>query len=975
MGCFHSKVPETSHPLQSSRPSKVNDPGKEGTPVPSHIPNTYNCNNLPGTSSQRLGPLPVQQHADTNRVAVPSRRVETTAIPPPYNITLTEQQRQLLAVPLDQRPRLVPGELQSFNDLYEALTLDEIYETDNSYRRHVPIHENVPYVYEPLPTPTSIRLLDILPEDDSGMIRCSITVVDLEQSPVPKYSCLSYTWGNPLARGVGLSAFDEAEQSGEYDSQNIAISCNGRLFHIRRNLFDALKQLPVYPDTYLRSGHLKNMLHGLAEQGRTSMLFTWLLDGAPPNVMDGDGKTPLHYAAANGHFDAADVLLKTGADATQLDYNSKTPVDYSIENNHLTITDLILNFTPERRIRMPTGNERRQNPTPTYLWVDAICINQEDIEERTSQVNMMDQIFRSSENTIGWLGREDKHTEMAMQTIVKLYPYLEQLFHSDIRPYFEASPEDYSRQGVPYISMAEWESLASIYLRQWFQRIWVLQEVTLAQGIVCFCGPYELPMHFAMLTRTLEAMDGRGRQYPGSARYIPSTGAAISIHANFAQMLDCREKRILDQSTLEHRAMSTFFRGPGKKCQSPLTRLVLNFWTFQSTDPRDKVFALLAIARGDPDSPDILADYSLPVERVYADITKQMIVRPFSTQMPLHILSLVNINPKIITLPSWVPDYSIPGVQPLSDLSFTAAGSLSPSIAWCPHTVPWNHLSLRGFRIATITGASSKRDVLGRATKYGFDPSWFELMYTVQAPYPTGQPLSEVLWRTLCTDHDIKGDLPAPMRLGHQFRDFVCAQMLADADTVVYRMQESLRESGIYTMPFTIESPYPSWLEDLVASEGEGNSFIPTISQVREFANNPKFRIWNPRTESFLPPPAGEDDFMHAFGKVFGLRRLFTAGEGGAGNAVFLGMGSRNLEPGDEVWVLPGSRVPYILRPLGNGEYRFVGDAEYLDIDDWHPRLGVSEFACAAASDELTPPSEGLADVLPGRLDSGRRSL
>ena len=50
-------------------------------------------------------------------------------------------------------------------------------------------------------------------------------------------------------------------------------------------------------------------------------------------------------------------------------------------------------------------------------------------------------------------------------------------------------------------------------------------------------------------------------------------------------------------------------------------------------------------------------------------------------------------------------------------------------------------------------------------------------------------------------------------------------------------------------------------------------------------------------------------------------RRLFRTGKG------YLGMGSVSVETGDRVWVLKGANVPFVLRLVGNGRYRVVGEA------------------------------------------------
>jgi hypothetical protein len=43
-----------------------------------------------------------------------------------------------------------------------------------------------------------------------------------------------------------------------------------------------------------------------------------------------------------------------------------------------------------------------------FLWADAVCINQEDLEERGQQVKMMGSIFRNVNHVAAWLGEEDE---------------------------------------------------------------------------------------------------------------------------------------------------------------------------------------------------------------------------------------------------------------------------------------------------------------------------------------------------------------------------------------------------------------------------------------------------------------------------------------------------------------------------------------------------------------------------------------
>jgi len=52
----------------------------------------------------------------------------------------------------------------------------------------------------------------------------------------------------------------------------------------------------------------------------------------------------------------------------------------------------------------------RTNMRGEDLWVDAICINQSDENERSSQVNLMSTIYRAARRVLVWLGKEDQFT-------------------------------------------------------------------------------------------------------------------------------------------------------------------------------------------------------------------------------------------------------------------------------------------------------------------------------------------------------------------------------------------------------------------------------------------------------------------------------------------------------------------------------------------------------------------------------------
>jgi hypothetical protein len=58
---------------------------------------------------------------------------------------------------------------------------------------------------------------------------------------------------------------------------------------------------------------------------------------------------------------------------------------------------------------------------PLYLWANALCINQHDIEEKSIQVQKMFIIYSKAAATLVWLGPADKCTDLAVDHLNRLY--------------------------------------------------------------------------------------------------------------------------------------------------------------------------------------------------------------------------------------------------------------------------------------------------------------------------------------------------------------------------------------------------------------------------------------------------------------------------------------------------------------------------------------------------------------------------
>ena len=294
---------------------------------------------------------------------------------------------------------------------------------------------------------------------------------------------------------------------------------------------------------------------------------------------------------------------------------------------------------------------------PGTYWIDALCINQQDNAEKSSQVTLMREIYSAAEAVMVFLGAKSEESDMACDLVGKLCKLCQEgafdlqgiispLSVSVVKRYpFE--DKKLRELGLPLENDPDWVALAELLSRPYFHRIWVLQELVMARGpVTAFCGSYQLP--YAALDMLWQVL-------------LP-TGWSFEM-----RQLAKKSDRQLEMQALQFLPTAgTLRRVAGKKLD--LEMLLDLARTFSATDPRDKIFALLGMAKEvgeDQDMATLLQpDYSKSVQQVFTEVTGACLSRG-----DLVLLSSVERqNMRQITgLPSWVPDFT--AVSVLSDNS------------------------------------------------------------------------------------------------------------------------------------------------------------------------------------------------------------------------------------------------------------------------------------------------------------------
>ena len=569
-----------------------------------------------------------------------------------------------------------------------------------------------------------------------------------------------------------------------------------------------------------------------------------------------------------------------------------------------------------------------------YYWIDAICINQSDLKERNTQVAMMGDIYARAANVLIWLGDEDWNSKVAMVFVEQFIPKLRELQVREGRDrnlsYSVSDPSLWDRLGEPRVPDEMFEGLAKFLDRAWFKRAWTFQEVVLAREVVIYCGERRVEYRqFMELLDFLDVSDWdmRVSQLSKSTTITADPGRLIQI--------TMMHRRIIAAGgPLELKQRELLTRVAGR--DEPVALLIAFYDSLlstmrcrQATDRRDHIFAIYGIMSristkmGIP-NPFDEPDYSKSPVEIYMETCKAMIERSKSL-LPLSNVEHRPDNEKAnpLKLPSWVPDFS---KEWGSALSRNGSGdhyhaSKGHSIRLLP---PPNlrTLVLEGYHFDTITGVGDSDFELGRGIRPLHESA--KIILDLPLVYHTGQDRIEVLWRTLIADQAV-GQCPAPASLAESFR----YHLLMQNSMAIFNAEQAGNSDGDLHLhnPLDILSKSSTEATDLIPSLKETIQRKKDYTSIRDadnVAQSTKQGL-SPAQQSLLQLVLADEakalPYVRLLESNFQSRRLVTTEKG------FMGIAPLTVHKGDEVFILPGGRMPMVLRRRDEKGYMLVGDA------------------------------------------------
>jgi hypothetical protein len=300
---------------------------------------------------------------------------------------------------------------------------------------------------------------------------------------------------------------------------------------------------------------------------------------------------------------------------------------------------------------------RRRDDQERVIWVDAICINQSDVEERGHQVALMREIYSNCQRDIAWLDPMIGRTKVKARELYSL-PDLEEEEERVkngmdlMRDIAEKNPQtlkelqDQYREGAYRLLTESQYMLGGVFKDPTlWKRLWVMQELSLAPRLTLMSRDGEL---------SWDVMNNlfKDEPYIDAFHMGRSSSHADWYYKDFSEVF-VPIKLIEDQ----RRLMS---HGKGSKLMDVLVR----FREMESTNPRDKIFGLLGLVTEDH---GIKVDYLMSVPELYQQTTVSLInlagnldalcQNPFERLKGPTALWCVDWSENQHKLPSWVAEY------------------------------------------------------------------------------------------------------------------------------------------------------------------------------------------------------------------------------------------------------------------------------------------------------------------------------
>lgn len=491
------------------------------------------------------------------------------------------------------------------------------------------------------------------------------------------------------------------------------------------------------------------------------------------------------------------------------------------------------------------------------VWADAISINQHDPSEKADQVRLMTRIYQKAESVAIWLGPRSGDSDLGMELI-------EEVSNG------AAIMHEITEHTPAPLSEKNFAAVVALFDREYWHRLWVVQEVFNARDIDVHCGSTMLPWkafkiasevfgkHKDVLERSFHPGYSNG-YYQARLESYPQ----ILVHGGPCSLSGIGTRAELrDGANLSDGVVFQHLLKVMRDCRRKLT-----------FDPRDKVFGILGVL-SEKVRKKIKVDYSIPVKDVYMNVFRAVVEKTKSLDIlceSIHFPIYTNNN----NLPSWVPDWS--HICQVSSIATTRNFSASENASVVVDFTEKDKLKISAIPLGMIKEHGIAVGTLCRVNDY--------LMAFLH-------------WRA-CLSQAFHG---RPEGFQQMLKRRFCSALSLEHKADGYETAQSWMDVCYHVFASTIRNRLPKLQID------------PELEQYIDM----DFQMDYNTQQQFVRDYFGK--------KMMGRCFCITSEDR-------VGLGTGFMRRGDVVVVPLGCSTPVVLRPEGD-EYRFVGDVyidEYMD--------------------------------------------
>ncbi|KAH8682514.1 heterokaryon incompatibility protein-domain-containing protein [Xylariales sp. PMI_506] len=526
----------------------------------------------------------------------------------------------------------------------------------------------------------------------------------------------------------------------------------------------------------------------------------------------------------------------------------------------------------------------RERDKSRFLWVDAVCINQEDPDEKARQVSIMGTIYRSARRTVIWLGDADLYTKEAFNNLTilengrKLVAAADQNTEPIQKNIFDLLKNDVCVEHV--------------FGLPWWSRAWTAQEIILASNALVTWGPYQISWDILV----------GGIEFGATVGIWESTVLGVWNTSPFLSL----------ESILKVKR-----EPPLPNIAENLFRLLVSNRFRHATKGSDKIFSVFGLIGDDTRSIGIEPNYRLPASEIYCKVASQLIsiAGNYDIMGACYGAEDSRYSNK---LPSWVPDWSSTKYIALPLFTDSLGNPRLTHASKQSKARPRFPTELRDVMVARgqVIGQIGE---LAAVLNYLHDGEWDD------TDDYEGDDLREIV-------KDIAKDFKVAV---HKFGKVVPhLETFVTWEAFVLNLcanRESYEDCNIQTQDEAMELYMQTISAGTVAPGGYGETkglfqaWFDSLKPIR------RLKGWKVDKWRGLFNPLGFGGYLKSSWSTSGefLPYLKAAYERrlGVTKSGHLCLLPKTTEIGDCLVVLEGGKVPVILRKGTEGLYRFVGEA------------------------------------------------